>query len=100
MARTSPSRFRLRTVVRTRWPAARSCKMQWLAMKPDPPVTRMVLIVPPPSNSQTFPRKRASSLDSADPSMAGPGHHALALRTEFRDAKFDHVACLQVDRRG
>lgn|SRR5580704_16241910 len=28
MARTSPSRFRFHTVVRTRWPMARSCKIE------------------------------------------------------------------------
>jgi hypothetical protein len=44
MARTSASRFALRTVVRTSWPAARSSRIAWLPMKPDPPVTRTVLI--------------------------------------------------------
>jgi hypothetical protein len=34
------SRFNERTVVRTRWPAASSCWMQCVAMKPEPPVTR------------------------------------------------------------
>src|SRR5579862_5783783 len=43
VALTSASRFRLRTVVRTVCPALSSCRMQWLAMKPDPPVTKIVL---------------------------------------------------------
>ena len=41
--RTSPSRARFRTVVRTSWPAASNCRMMWLPTKPEPPVTRTVL---------------------------------------------------------
>src|SRR5262245_17009528 len=39
--RTAASFPSARTVVRTRWPCARSWTMQWLAMKPEPPVTRI-----------------------------------------------------------
>src|ERR1700733_7778462 len=45
MARTPASRSRLRTVVRTWWPLARSCATQWLPIKPDPPVTSTTLII-------------------------------------------------------
>src|ERR1700676_1282482 len=90
MARTSPSRFRLGTVVRTRSPAARSCRMEWLPMKPDPPVTKTVLI-----GTLTW-RGNARSPDSTDIDLPGPRHHALPLRTEFGDTEFDHVARFQV----
>src|SRR3954468_16767270 len=45
IARTSGSRLRLRTVVRTVWPSANSCRMQKLPTNPDPPVTSTALIV-------------------------------------------------------
>ena len=52
MARTSGSRFRSRTVARTVWPAVRSCRIAWLPMNPEPPVTRTVLMLDPPLRSK------------------------------------------------
>ena len=55
MDRTSSSRLRSRTVVRTRRPAARSCRRAWLPTKPEPPhVTRT-------SSTKNFHQRYGSS---------------------------------------
>ena len=73
IARTSASRARLRTVVRTSWPAASNCRMQWLPMNPEPPVTRTLVM-----RFSASPAPKIRRLDAEDTSRSSRRRSSLA----------------------